>query len=249
MNSAPAPITDRADQPPLLRLSRVEGRKMIDTRAGAWLLGLTLLAAIGGVLGERFGFGEEAGIGRLFLTATAVVSILLPVIGVMLVTSEWSQRTGLITFALVPVRGRIVAAKLIAALTLALIAAIVCLALAVIVSTTATGPGLEAAELGRGLLFLAVAVSIGVGLGLAIMNTPAAIVFLFVGPLLIGAVGAISESINDVTTWLDQSVLQELVEPGRGSFDDWGKVAVTVAFWVLLPLAIGMLRLRRGDID
>ncbi len=47
-------------------------------------------------------------------------SVLLPIVGILLVTSEWSQRTGLITFPLVPVRSRVIAAKLLASLVLAL---------------------------------------------------------------------------------------------------------------------------------
>ena len=54
-------------------------------------------------------------------------AVLLPVLGILLVTSEWSQRTGLITFALVPVRSRILGAKLIASLLLAPAPAIVLL--------------------------------------------------------------------------------------------------------------------------
>lgn len=249
MSATSVALTDSGARPSLLRLARVEGRKMVDTRAGSWLLLLSVFAAIGGVLGERLGSGEDTGLGRLFLTASATSSLLLPVIAILLVTSEWSQRTGLITFTLVPARGRVVAAKLIAALALAVIVTLLCLALAAIGASTSSGPGLELSEVGRGLLYQAIGVSIGVGIGLAIMNTPGAIVFLFVGPLLVATVGAISESLNDVTIWLDQSALEQLVDSGGVPDDDWAKVAVTVAAWALLPLAIGMLRLRRGDID
>lgn len=249
MSTAAAALTDRAGRPPLLRLIRIEARKMVDTRAGFWLLVLTVLAAIGGMLGERLSFGDDVSFGRMYLTAAATSSILLPVVAVLLVTTEWSQRTGLITFTLVPVRGRIIAAKLIAALGLAAMGAIVCMLLAAIGAATASGPGLEAGEVGRGLLYLMIGTSVGVGLGLLLMNTPAAIVLLFVGPLLLTTVGAIGEGLNDVTRWLDQSVLQQLVEARRLESDAWEMIAVTVAFWVLLPLALGMLRLQRGDID
>lgn len=250
MSASSVALTDSGARPSLLRLARVEGRKMVDTRAGFWLLLLAVLAAIGGVLGERLGSGDDDGLGRLFLTASATSSLLLPVIAILLVTSEWSQRTGLITFTLVPARGRVVAAKLIAALALAVVMVLLCLALAAIGASSSSGaPGLELSEVGRGLLYQAIGVSIGVGIGLAIMNTPGAIVFLFVGPLLVATVGAISESLNDVTTWLDQSVLEQLVDSGSFPDDDWAKVAVTIGAWALLPMAIGMLRLRRSDID
>ena len=38
--------------------------------------------------------------------------ILLPIIGILLVSSEWSQRTALITFTLVPKRMRVMSAKI-----------------------------------------------------------------------------------------------------------------------------------------
>ena len=49
--------------------------------------------------------------------------ILLPVLGVMSVTSEWSQRTAMVTFALEPSRGRVIAAKYVSALVIAVVAA------------------------------------------------------------------------------------------------------------------------------
>ena len=38
--------------------------------------------------------------------------MLLPIVGILLVSSEWSQRTALITFTLVPQRMRVMSAKL-----------------------------------------------------------------------------------------------------------------------------------------
>ena len=250
MSDSQLALTDRSARPSLVRLARVEARKMIDTRAGAWLLGLTVLAAIGGVVGERFSSGgDSASMGDMFLTAAGGVSLLLPVIGILLVTSEWSQRTGLITFSLVPVRERVVVAKLMAALAIAVIATAICLLLAALGAVSADGAGLELGELGRGLLYQCIAVSIGVGLGLLLMNSPAAIVIFFVGPLLISAIGAISESIDDVTDWLDQSKLVTLVEQPGPSSEDWDKIWVTLLVWAIIPLVLGTLRLRRGDID
>lgn len=244
-----AALTDRAERPSLARLTRIEARKMLDTRAGFWLLVLTVLAALGGMLGARLSVGEDVSFGEMYLTALATASVLLPVVAVLLVTSEWSQRTALITFTLVPARWRIVVAKLIASLGLAVVGTLVCLLLAAIGAATASGPGLEAGEFGRGLLYLAIVTSIGVGLGLLLMNTPAAIVILFVGPLLLTTIGAIGERLNDVTRWLDQSALQTLVETRPLDGEDWAMVAVTFALWAALPLLLGMVRLRRGDID
>ena len=38
----------------------------------------------------------------------------MPVVGILLVTSEWTQRTAMISFTLVPHRSRVLLAKLLA---------------------------------------------------------------------------------------------------------------------------------------
>jgi ABC-2 type transport system permease protein len=243
------PLTARAERPGMGRLIKVETRKMLDTRAGLWLLIITALGAIGGMLAQSLGgHGADAEAASVFYTAAGVSSVLLPVIGVLLVTGEWSQRTGLFTFALVPARGRIVAAKFIAALLVAVVASALCLILGLLGgSLFGTGTEIDGAQIGQGFVFLAISVSIGVALGLLLQSSPLAIVTLFAGPVLIGAIGAISNSINDVTVWLDQSSFQTLVDITDSP--EWGKIAVTALFWVALPLVLGMIRLERGDID
>src|SRR3954462_13129704 len=91
-------------RPGLGRLVAVELRKMVDTTAGFWLQvaipALTVVVVVAPLLG-----GDAAN--HTFQSVLDVglqpAAILLPVLGILLVTSEWSQRTGLITFALVPV--------------------------------------------------------------------------------------------------------------------------------------------------
>ena len=84
--------------------SAVELRKMADTRAGLWLL-----IAIGAghrrdhddlLLGRR---PERPGLPATSSASPATPQgFLLPVLGILLITSEWGQRTALVTFTLVP---------------------------------------------------------------------------------------------------------------------------------------------------
>jgi hypothetical protein len=233
----------------MARLVRVEGRKMLDTRAGLWLLIITALLAVGGMLAQSLGAdGTDAEAASVYFTTAGVTSILLPIVGILLVTGEWSQRTGLITFVLVPARGRVIAAKFIAAMIVVLVASALCLVLGLIGgSLFGTGTEIGGADIGQGVVFLAISVAIGVALGLVLQSSPLSIVTLFAGPVLFGAIGAISHSINDVTVWLDQSSLPSLVDVSQSV--EWDKIAVTALVWVTLPLALGMLRLERGDID
>lgn len=58
------------------------------------------------------------------------MGIFLPVIGIIAVTGEWSQRTALTTFTLVPRRWRIVVAKIVALALPALLAVVISIATA-----------------------------------------------------------------------------------------------------------------------
>ena len=122
---------------PFARLVKVELRKTYDTRAGIWLLGITaFLAAAVMVVAlivvlvqdEPIKLDDFVGI------ANFISGFLLPVLGIMLVTSEWSQRTAMVTFTLEAHRGRIVAAKLVAGLLLALIVSLIATVSAFIVN-------------------------------------------------------------------------------------------------------------------
>ena len=89
--------------PSFPRLTGVELRKMVDTRAGFWLqliVAVLTLAAV--VLVCIFAPTDELVFRDLFALAITPASILLPIVGILLVSSEWSQRTALITFTLVP---------------------------------------------------------------------------------------------------------------------------------------------------
>ena len=96
---------------------------MTDTRAGFWLLLSTvLITAVAVVLIVIVGDAGDVSLQDMVSLAVQPAALLLPVIGILLVCSEWSQRTAMITFTLVPDRSRVMVAKLLAALLLAIVA-------------------------------------------------------------------------------------------------------------------------------
>ena len=114
------------------RLVVVELRKIVDTRAGFWLQVATVaLTVIVVVVRLLVGDAAHHTFQSVLDAGLQPAAILLPVLGILLVTSEWSQRTGLITFALVPVRWRF-GAKLIGSLLWAV--AMLAMSLAVVVA-------------------------------------------------------------------------------------------------------------------
>ncbi|WP_278257892.1 hypothetical protein [Nocardioides convexus] len=88
---------------------------MFDTRAGFWLLAsigvLSVVATVAAVaLAPRDTLGYETIASALGFPST----LILPLIAILAVTGEWSQRSGLTTFTLVPRRGRVIGAKAVA---------------------------------------------------------------------------------------------------------------------------------------
>ncbi len=134
-------------------------------------------------------------------------AVLLPIAGILLVTSEWSQRTGMITFALVPVRSRVLGAKLVASLVLAVAM------LAVTVGIVAAGvlvasPGVDGDLVRRRAADRPVGglpdggMLTGVAFGMVLLASAPAIVALFALPIAWTAVASLS-FFADAAPWLD----------------------------------------------
>ena len=85
----------RIPRVPFARLVRSELRKTYDTRAGMWLLiALALLTLAGNVLFMIF-TDDRSELSMLNFVGfgSFLQALLLPVLGILVVTSEWSQRT------------------------------------------------------------------------------------------------------------------------------------------------------------
>jgi ABC-2 type transport system permease protein len=232
--------------PSLLRLARVEGRKVFDTRAGFWLSIVTVLSALAATSVAQATASSPA-MFDLLGNAGLVVSGFVPILGILLATSEWSQRTGLTTFALVPMRGRVVWAKLLAALAIGAAAAVTCLVAALIAALVGGIPiNLAAVDFLQVLVLELIGTVGGLALGLALMRSPLALVVYFVVPTLLGALGNLSNGLRDVIDWLDASAGQ-LLGQGHVSPHGWLKIAVMCWIWIAVPMAIGLWRLQRTE--
>jgi ABC-2 type transport system permease protein len=246
--TAPAATTyPRAGLP---RLSGVELRKMADTRAGFWLLLVIVLMAAGIVVIQAIaGKPADKDLASFIQSTLWVVSILLPVLGILVVTSEWSQRTGLTTFALVPERERVVVAKVAAAVGLAVAATLVCLVTAAAANVVAGGSwSLSASAVGNGTLFEVLGLLGGVACGLVFLNSALAIVLYYVLPTVWAILGGTIHALDKPADWLDTSrTMQPLVDGGMGG-GDWARLGTSVAVWIGLVLVIGVWRVRRTEL-
>src|SRR3954467_11076664 len=162
-------VDDHA-RPGLGRLVTVELRKMVNTRAGFWLqIAMVALTAVVVIARRVFGDGADHTFAGVLDVGLQPAAVLLPITGILLITSEWSQRTGMITFTLVPVRSRVLGAKLLASLVLALAALVTAVAV-VAAGVLVASPSVEgtwsaaAALIGQSAVFLTTGMVVGVAL-------------------------------------------------------------------------------------
>jgi ABC-2 type transport system permease protein len=249
---APALARDHA-RPGLARLTAVELRKMTDTRAGFWLqLAVALLTVAVVVIDVLFGHARDQTLREMLALAVAPASILLPIVGILLVTSEWSQRTAMVTFALVPRRGRVIVAKLLASVLLSLVALALCIVVAVI-GTAVASPAVEntwalpIGLLAQHVVSLGTGMISGVALGAALLASAPAIVCSFALPLAWAIVGRVA-GLDAVVRWLDPtSSLAPMTEHVMDA-TEWAHAGTTLALWMVLPMLIGVWRIQRGEI-
>jgi ABC-2 type transport system permease protein len=250
----PAPALAREHaRPGLARLTAVELRKMTDTRAGFWLqLAVVLLTVAVVAVDCLWGNARDQTLREMLSIAVAPASILLPIVGILLVTSEWSQRTGMVTFALVPRRGRVIAAKLLASIVLSLAALGLCIAAAV-VGTAIAAPALDhtwalpVGLLGQHVVSLGTGMVSGVALGAALLASAPAIVCQFALPLAWALAGRLA-GLDTVVRWLDPTSSLAPMTEHLMDGSEWAHAGATLAVWMVVPLVIGLWRIQRGEI-
>ena len=239
---------------PFSRLVRVELRKMADTRAGFWLLvsiGL-ITAAILVIFLLVAPDDQKTFLNFMGATATPQ-SFVLPVLGILLVTSEWGQRTALTTFALEPSRPRVIGAKIVAAVLIGLAAIVVAIVLAA-VATVIGGQDNAWEHIGIddfakfGLLQIS-GILQGLAFGLVLLNSAAAIVLYFVLPIAFNIIATLWTRMQDIAPWIDLGTSQPPLYSGVNmTGEEWAQLATSSAIWILLPLAVGLWRVMRAEV-
>lgn len=241
------------------RLFRVELRKMLDTRAAAWLLGsvlvLTLLASLLPAVAAAPSDANTMPWSDGLQAATMALTLLVPVIGVWSATQEWTHRTALTTFALEPRRLRVLVAKILATLVVSLVAFVAALAWSVLLAVTlgrvlaVTIDWTPTPHLVLGLLLATVfSVLQGLALGTAVMNTPGALAVYFLAPPALGILGTINDRVHELTSWINPQLTLASLMGGDWANAPWAKVGVGIAVWVVVPLAIGAYRTVRREV-
>lgn len=239
---------------PMSRLVRVELRKMYDTRAGMWLL--IAIAAITTLVAVIFLLAADESdrtFSNMIGIAGAPQGFLLPVMGILLVTQEWGQRTGMVTFTLVPHRGQVLWAKVIAALVLGVIALAIALGVGALGTALFGGPdawdGVTAIEPAKFAIAQVSGVLQGLAFGLLFLNTAGAIVSFFAIPIVFSVITGLWSAIRDAQPWIDLGTSSvPLFEIGSLSGEQWAQLGTGTLLWVVLPFAVGMYRVLRTEV-
>jgi ABC-2 type transport system permease protein len=250
---SPADVAGIHTRPGLGRLVAIELRKIIDTRAGFWMQVATVaLTTLVVVVRSATGEAADHTFAALLDVGLKPAAVLLPIAGILLVTSEWSQRTGMITFTLVPARSRVLAAKLVASLVLAF--ALLAVSVAIVAAgVLVAAPGVDGAWshapalIGQSAVYLGGGMLTGVAFGMVVLASAPAIVALFALPIAWTGVASLSVFAH-AAPWLDTRLAlgplpQEVLNP-----DQWAQAGTALALWMVLPLLVGTWRITRREV-
>ena len=246
---------------PTTRLIKVELRKMFNTRSGSWLLiSIGLLSVLATCAVIIFAPDDEVTY-ESFATAIGFpMSVILPMIAILSVTGEWSQRSGLTTFTLVPSRGRVIGAKAIATFLVGVVSMAVAFAVGALgnlagsaLAGVDTVWNISLSTAPQIVLGNLVGMAIGFTLGVVLRNSAAAIVGYFVVSLVLPGILALLAQVRswfaDLQPWIDWNTTQvALFENDTDTVREWAMLASTTGIWIALPLVIGLLFLRRSEV-
>ena len=256
-----APARRTARPIPTTRLVKIELRKMFNTRSGFWMLiSIGVLSPISAGSLLVFGLDSDVTYQNLASAIGFPMSVILPMIAILAVTSEWSQRSGLTTFTLVPSRGHVIGAKAIATLLVGLGSMAVTFAVGALGNVAGSAlAGLDTAwdiSLSMALqmvLYNLVGMAFGFALGVVLRNSAAAIVGYFVASLVVPGILALLAQVRpwfaDLQPWIDWNKTQVvLLDGATNTGKEWATLGSTTMIWIIIPLVAGLLSLRRSEV-
>ena len=245
---------------PTRRIVGVELRKMFNTRSGFWLMASIGIAALLATIATLVFAPNDELTQEAFSAAIGFpMAVILPMVAILSVSSEWSQRSGLTTFTLVPRRGRVITAKLIATVVVAIVSMLVAGAIGAlgnIVGSSIAGVDtvwdLTFQDFALIVLANVLGMLAGFMLGVVLRNSSAAIVGYFVIsgllPTLFMVLSDAQQWFRDLWPWIDFNYAQGALFEGSPSAAEWAHLGVTGLIWLVIPMALGLRFLLRSEI-
>ena len=251
-------VDRRAPRPPAV-LS-VELRKMFDTRSGFWLMASIGIAALLATAAVVIFAPDDELTFSTFATAFGIpMTVILPIVAILAVTSEWSQRSGLTTFTLVPHRGRVIAAKALVSVVVGVVGVLLALAIGAVGNVVGSAiAGVDTVwdvtlvDLLNITLANTLGLLVGFMLGVLIRSSAGAIVayfvYSFVLPTLAMLLASSQQWFKDLQPWVDFNFAQTALFEGSLSTEQWAQLGVTSVAWLLVPTAIGVWLVMRSEV-
>jgi ABC-2 type transport system permease protein len=245
---------------PLRRITTTETRKMLDTRSGLWLMasiGLLALLTTSAVI--LWAARDELTYSTFVSAISIPMTLVIPMVAILSVTGEWSQRSGLTTFTLVPHRSRVITAKALACLSVAggtIPFAFAVGALGNIVGTAIAGVDpvwdLTVTNLLTIMLANVLAMMVGFMLGVVIRSSAAALaayfVYQFLLPTLALLLASAQQWFRDLQPWVDFDYAQSPLLKGALTSQQWVQLLTTGAIWLVLPMTVGLVFMVRAEV-
>jgi len=187
------------------------------------------------------------------------MTVVLPMIAILSITGEWSQRSGLTTFTLVPHRQRIILAKTVSSVAVAITSmlfAFVVGAIGNLVGTAIAGTDtiwdVSLAEGVNILLGSLLCLLTGTMLGMLFRSSAGALVayfvYAFLLPTVSGVLAANQTWFRDLQPWVDLNFAQGALFSGALTGEQWANVAVTAGTWLVLPAMLGLRLVMRSEV-
>ena len=245
---------------PMTRLAKVELRKMFDTRAGFWLMASVGIVAVLATAAVILWAPDEAITQETFASAIGMpLSVVLPMIAILSITSEYSQRTGLTTYTLVPWRGRVITAKVLVTFAIGIVSMFFALAVGALgnlLGSALTGldPVWDISVQTFSYILLAniLGMLMGFMLGVLFRSSAAAIVGYFVYslvlPVAFGTLAAFQAWFRDLQPWVDVNFAITRLFEGSLTTEHWQQLGVTTIVWLWIPLALGLRAVLRAEV-
>ena len=247
-------------QIPLGRVVRVELRKMFDTRSGFWLIAsIAITGLVATMATVAFAPDEDL---TFYTFAKAVgfpITVILPMVALLSITSEWSQRSGLTTFTYVASRRRVILAKTWSAVIVAVASMLFAFAVGalgnLVGSTIAGTPTTWDVSVGHAATIVLgnlISLSIGTMLGMLLLSSAGGLVVYFVLVLLVpnlsGLLATSQSWYHDLQPWVDLPFAQTNLFDGMHTGAQWAHVASAVSLWVVVPGYFGLRRVMRSEV-
>jgi ABC-2 type transport system permease protein len=245
---------------PLSRVVRVELRKMFTTRSGFWLIAsIAITGLIATIATIAFAPDKDLTYYNFAKAVGFPITVILPMVALLSITSEWSQRSGLTTFTYVPSRRRVVWAKTVSSVTVAVASMVFAFAVGAVgnvVGSTIAGTQMvwdlsvgHAATIVLGNL---VSLLTGTMIGMLLRSSAGGLVTYFVVTLLVpnlsGLLATSQDWFKHLQPWVDLNFAQTFMFEGMHTGAQWSHITTAVGLWIVVPGLFGLRRVMRSEV-